>query len=160
VYPGTFGPADYLRAGVEFRWPQAPRIDGGTANLDVYSSAAASSAYTAHRVDVSQDDVSFVVWSPAARLAFGYAWRRADFPWVGLWEENHARPGLPWNGAALTCGVEFGVSPIPESRREMIARGPLFDTPTFRWIPARTVVEVEYCATLQPAPALPGRIEC
>lgn len=160
VYPGTFGPADYLRASAEFRWPHAPRVDGGTADLGVYTSADRSSAYTAHRVDVSRDDASFVAWSPGPRLAFGYAWRREDFPWIGLWEENHARPGIPWNGATLTCGVEFGVSPIPESRREMIERGRLFETPTFRWIPARTTVEVEYRATLRPAAALPDRLEC
>jgi hypothetical protein len=56
--------------------------------------------------------------------------------------------------------MEFGVSPIPESRRAMIVRGRLFDTPTFRWIPARTTVEVEYCATLRPADAIPDNLEC
>ena len=29
---------------------------------------------------------------------------------------------VPWNGQTLTCGMEFGVSPFPESRREMIER--------------------------------------
>ena len=28
--------------------------------------------------------------SPASKLAFGYVWRRADFPWLGIWEENHS----------------------------------------------------------------------
>ena len=32
-------------------------------------------------------------------------------------------------------GMEFGVSPFPESRRQMIDRGRLFDVPTYRWIP-------------------------
>ena len=155
VYPGTFGPADYLHPGAEFRWPRAPRADGGMADLRVFTAAQSSSAYTAHRMNRASDRASFIAYSPAARLAFGYAWRRKDFPWVGLWEENHARTGAPWSGQTLTCGVEFGVSPIPESRREMIERGPLFDTPTFRWIPARTAVEVEYYAVLRPAAAKP-----
>jgi hypothetical protein len=149
VYPGTFGPADYLRAGAEFTWPHAPRATGGTADLGVYSNAPSSSAYTAHRMTVASSRASWVAYSPQLRLAFGYEWQRQDFPWLGIWEENHARRNAPWNGAALTCGLEFGVSPIPESRREMIERGRLFDTPTFRWIPARGSVEVYYLASLR-----------
>src|SRR6266545_4105798 len=160
VYPGTFGPADHLKAGAEFTWPHAPRRSGGYADMRVYSSAPSSSAYTAHRMNVEREDAFFVAFSPAAQLAFGYAWRRADFPWVGIWEENHARPNAPWNGEALTCGFEFGVSPIPESRRDMIERGRLFDVPAFRWIPARSAVEVEYCAVLRPAASVPDSVEC
>ena len=43
-------------------------------------------------------------------------WRRADFPWMGIWEENHSRTAAPWNGRTLTRGLEFGVSPMPEKR--------------------------------------------
>jgi len=160
VFPGTFGPSDYLEAGAEFTWPDAPRKGGGAVDMRVYTDAPSSSAYTAHRMNVVRDDAFFVAFSPVARLAFGYAWRRRDFPWLGIWEENHARPNAPWNGQALTCGMEFGVSPIPESRRDMIERGRLFDTPTFRWIPARAAVEVEYCAVLRPADAIPDNLEC
>jgi hypothetical protein len=160
AFPGTFGPADYLRPAVEFHWPHAPRQDGGTADMRVYSAAASSSAYTAHRMNVDRGGAFFAAFSPRVGFAFGYAWRRADFPWLGIWEENHARQNAPWSGRALTCGMEFGVSPIPESRRAMIERGRLFDTPTFRWIPARTTVEVEYCATLRPADAIPDNLEC
>jgi hypothetical protein len=149
VYPGAFGPADYLRVGAEFTWPHAPRANGGTTNLDVYSNAASSSAYTAHRMAVTSDHASWSAYSPALGLEFGYRWRRQDFPWLGIWEENHARRNPPWNGQALTCGLEFGVSPFPETRRQMIERGRLFDTPTFRWIPARGSVEVEYLAALR-----------
>ena len=40
--------------------------------------------------------------------------------------------------------MEFGVSPMPESRREMTERGQLFGVPTYRWLPARSRIEVEY----------------
>jgi hypothetical protein len=155
VFDATFGPGDYLVPGAEFQWPQAPRGDGGPADLRVYTNAPVSSAYTAHLMDLTRETAFFVAFSPSARLAFGYAWRRADFPWLGIWEENHSRTTPPWNGRTLTRGMEFGVSPMPETRRQMIERGRVFDTPTFRWIPARTRVEVEYCATLLPAAAVP-----
>lgn len=159
VFEGPFGPADYLAPGAEFEWPEAPRGGGGVRDLRTYTDLDASSAYTAHQMDPLREHAYFVAFSPAARLAFGYVWRRADFPWMGIWEENHARPAAPWNGRTLTCGLEFGVSPFPETRREMVERGPLFGVPTFRWIPARRTVDVEYWAVLQPADALPDRLD-
>jgi hypothetical protein len=159
VFPGQFGPGHYLVAGAEFTWPHAPAPGGGTVDLRTYPAAASSSAYTAHRMDPRHETSSFITFSPAAGLAFGYLWRTADFPWLGLWEENRSRPWAPWNGRARTWGLEFGVSPLPESRRQMIERGPTFGTPGFRWLPARRRVEVEYRAVLRPAAAMPASIE-
>ena len=159
VFPGDFGTAGYLKRGAEFTWPHAPGKDGGTVDLRRYPSFASSGAYTAHRMDPRREDASFITFSKTAGLAFGYVWRTADFPWLGLWEENRSRAGAPWNGRTRTWGLEFGVSPMPEPRREMIERGRTFDTPGFRWIPARRRVEVEYRATLRPATAMPASIE-
>lgn len=155
VFEGTFGPADYLKPATDFDWPNAPRVNGGTSDLRTFSSAPASSAYTVQQMDPAQEDAFVAAFSPAAGLTFGCVWRRADFPWLGLWEENRARPNAPWSGRAVTWGLEFGVSPFPETRRRMIERGRLFDTPTVRWIPARQTVEVEYWLMLVPASAPP-----
>jgi hypothetical protein len=159
VYAGQVGPADYLEAGAEFAWPHAPRRGGGTVDLRRYPGASSSSAYTAQRISQGLDEGSFIAFSPSAGFAFGYVWTRADFPWIGRWEENRARTAPPWNRETRALGLEFGVSPVPESRRDMIARGRLFDTPAFRWIPARTRVEVRYRAVLQPAAAMPASLE-
>ena len=62
-------------------------------------------------MDPGQETAFFVAFSPAARLAFGYVWQRADFPWMGIWEENcqpvpaaverrHADPRA-WSSAPL-----------------------------------------------------------
>jgi hypothetical protein len=93
------------------------------------------------------------------RLAFGYVWRREDFPWMGIWEENFSRMQQPWAGQSLTRGMEFGVSPFAESRREMIDRGRLFGVPTYRWIPAASRVSVEYWCVSQTAGAIPEALE-
>lgn len=155
VFEETFGPADYLVAGAEFEWPSAPLVAGGVAALGTYRSADASSAYTTHLMDPNRRDAFFIAFAPQHRLAFGYLWRREDFPWLGIWEENHARRGTPWNGQSLTCGLEFGASPFPETRRAMIDRGRLFGVPTFRWLPARQTVEIDYRVVTQAATALP-----
>jgi hypothetical protein len=159
VFEHAFGADDYLLAGATFDWPFAPRVDGGTTDLRRFTSAAASSAYTAHLMDAAREHAYFVAFSPKARLAFGYVWRRQDFPWLGIWEENHSRSHAPWNSATLACGMEFGASPMPESRREMIDRGRLFDVPTYRWIPAKSRVEAEYWAIIRDADAVPELLE-
>jgi hypothetical protein len=159
VFEGTFGPADYLASGAEFDWPNAPRASGGTHDLRRFPGGNPSSAYTAQLMDAAREHGFFVAFSPASRLAFGYVWRRAEFPWMGIWEENRARPSAPWNRETITRGMEFGVSPFPETRRQMIERGPLFGTPTFRWIPAGGRVGVEYWAILRSAASIPETLE-
>jgi hypothetical protein len=155
VFEGGFGDADYLQPGTVFDWPIAPRSNGGAADLRLLTDAGRSSGYTAHMVDPGRAQAFFVAFRPDIRLAFGYVWKRSDFPWLGIWEENRSRTSPPWNGTALTRGMEFGVSPFPESRRQMIDRGHLFNVPTYRWIPARSRVEVEYWAIVQSADAVP-----
>ncbi len=158
-FDGAFGSADYLVAGAEFDWPMAPAIGGGHADLRRSRAAPPSSAYTAHLLDPGRTHAFFVAHSPRHQLAFGYIWRRADFPWLGIWEENASRTTPPWNGAGLTRGMEFGVSPFPETRRQMVDRGRLFDTPTYRWIPARSSVSVEYWMLLSQAAEIPDALE-
>ena len=114
-----------------------------------------SSAYTAHLMNPERPHGFFVAHSPRHQLAFGYIWRRPDFPWLGIWEEHASRAAPPWNGVGLTRGMEFGVSPFPETRREMIDRGRLFDVPTFRWIPAKSRVETVYWAIARDADVVP-----
>jgi|YNPMSStandDraft_1061717.scaffolds.fasta_scaffold00352_24 hypothetical protein len=147
-----------LKIGAEFDWPWAPHQDGGVVDLRVFTDAPVSGEFTTHLMDPVREHAWFVAWSPAARIAFGYVWRQADFPWMGIWEENYCRLGPPWNGQTLTRGMEFGVSPMPENRRRMIARREMFGVPAFRWIPARTRWEVRYAAFLFPAPTVPEEV--
>ena len=155
VFEGQFGVADYLQAGSDFDWPNGPRVDGGAADLRLFTDAAMSSAYTAHLMDPLREDAFFVAYSPDYQLSFGCIWKQADFPWLGIWEENHSRTAPPWNQETLARGMEFGVSPMPETRRSMIDRGRLFGVPTYRWIPARSQVVVEYWIVTARAQAIP-----
>jgi hypothetical protein len=159
VFESAFGTHDYLRFSGEFDWPNAPLLAEGTADLQLFTGAPASNAYTAHLMDPTQEHAFFVAYSPQSHLAFGYVWRRADFPWMGIWEENHSRSAAPWNGRALTRGMEFGVSPFPEPRRQMVDRGSLFGTRTYRWLPANKRLSVEYWARTLTAHRVPERLE-
>ena len=122
VYENDFGADMYLQKGAQFDWPAASRADGGTSDLRVMNPGPASSAYTSQLMDPRAEHAFFVAFSPAFHMAFGYIWKRVDFPWLGIWEENHSRKSSPWNGRTLARGMEFGLSPFPEPRRKMVER--------------------------------------
>jgi hypothetical protein len=157
VFESAFGAHDYLRPGAEFDWPMAPAMDGRVADLRVFSDAKQSSAYTAHLMN-RDATAFFVAFSPRFELAIAYVWKGADFPWMGIWEENHSRSNPPWNGRTMTRGMEFGVSPMPETRDAMVQRGTLFGVPTFRRIAAGESIAVEYCVVLEPATIVPDSV--
>jgi hypothetical protein len=159
VFEGAFGTADYLQAGATFDWPIAPRANGGVTDLRVFTDASSSSAFTTHLMDRQRRDAFFVAFKADERFAFGYVWAQADFPWLGIWEENRSRRHAPWNGKALTRGMEFGVSPFPETRRQMVDRGSLFSTPTYRWLPAKGRLSVEYWIVIRSVDAVPEVLE-
>jgi hypothetical protein len=159
VLESAFGSADYLVPAAEFDWPDAPRTGGGVADLRIYTASQKSGAYTAHLMDPREPHAFFVAFSRPMRLAFGYVWKQQDFPWMGIWEENRSRLHAPWSGQTVTRGMEFGVSPFPETRRQMIERGQLFGVPAYRWIPAKTRVEVAYWIVAHAAEQIPGKLD-
>jgi len=158
AFESDFGVTAYMKTGAVFDWPNVPRKDGGSSDLRVYTDAPASSAFSTHLMDPHQSTAFFTAFSPKLGLALSYIWKREDFPWLGIWEENHSRTNPPWNGKTLTRGMEFGASPMPESRRQMIERGSLFGVPAFRWIPAKGSVRAEYWALLEPATKVPETV--
>ena len=138
----TLGPPFLVSGSTEFR-------STATRSLEL------SPAYSTHLMDPAREQAWFMAFSPQSKTLFGYIWKRADFPWLGIWEENRGRKQPPWNGRTLTRGMEFGASPIPESRRAMVDRGNLFGVPAYRWIEAKRKLRVEYRAFLTPAERIP-----
>lgn len=142
----------------EFAWPNCPLKSGGIEDLRIYTKGPVSGGFTTHLMDPAQEQAFFLAWSPSTKVLFGYVWKQKDFPWIARWEEHHLRTDLPWNGKAMTCGMEFGVSPFVESRRKMVERGSLFGVPGYRWAPAKSKVNVEYCAFITTAEQIPESV--
>jgi hypothetical protein len=140
--------------GLDFDWPMLPHPDGPREDLQIFTDVESSGRYTTTLMDPHRDQAYFLAWSPTSKVLLGYQWKRSDFPWIGIWEENYSRHNAPWNGATLTRGMEFGASPLPEPRRKMIDRNTLFGTPCYRWIPAREKVTVEYKAFIRMSEAI------
>ena len=158
VYPSEFGPDMHFKPAAEFDWPMVPLSAGGFADLRIVSAAPASE-YTAHLTDPQRTGPFFVAFAPAYRLTFAYLWKHEDFPWLGIWRENSSRKHRPWEGRALVLGLEFGASPMPESRRDMVDRSRLFDVPTYRWLAANERLQAEYWVIMQTADRIPESID-
>ena len=159
----TLGPPFLERGKTQFRAPavksRALGKSGGEPPERLLTTADQSAGYTAHLLDPTVDLGWFTAHSPVSNVCIGYVWNRSDFPWLGVWEENHCRASAPWNKRTLTRGMEFGVSPFPEPRRHMIGRGTLFDTPGYRWIDAASKLHVEYYAAVTPGTAIPESLD-
>lgn len=149
----TLGPPFLECGSTQFRAPAEPK------DFETYTSTPRSGGYSTHLLDAKHERAWFFGYSPGLGILFGYVWRRNDFPWLGVWEENCSRSHAPWNGRTLARGMEFGVSPFPETRRAMIERQKLLDTACYRWAPARARLEAEYYAAIAPAAAIPETIE-
>jgi len=157
TYPVELSPHQPYKPWTEFQWPHAPHKDGSTIDLTTMPALARSAGVTGHLVEEHREQGWFLAWHPRMKVLTGYLWKRADFPWISLWEENRSRDLPPWNGQTITRGVEFGVSPFAEARRSMIARGSLFETSVYRWLPARAKVTAEYLAFVRLAETLPDQ---
>ena len=143
----------------EFNWPLCPLKTGGTEDFRTYTKSPISGGFTTHLMDPAQKHAYFLSWSPTSKVLFGYVWNQNDFPWLARWEEHHLRTAPPWNGQGVTCGMEFGASPFVESRRKMVERGSLFGVPTYRWAPAYSKVNVEYCAFITTSDQIPDSVQ-
>jgi hypothetical protein len=144
--PGGYGGKALLESGREFQWPLAPASTGGEVDLSRCLIKKGLGIIASLLLDPARD-VQFVgALNTRHRLLFAYCFRRTDYPWVTIWEENCARENPPWNGQAQTRGLEFGSAPLPVTRREAFTRGPIFGTPTFSTVPARGRLTIPYVA--------------
>jgi hypothetical protein len=150
--PDSYGGKTLLECGKEFQWPFAPASSGGEVDLSHCLIRKGSGIIASLLLDPARDIQYVAALNTRHHILFAYCFRRADYPWVTIWEENCARESAPWNGRTQTRGLEFGSLPLPVTRREAFARGPLFATPTFSTVPARGRLTIPYVAFLAHLP--------
>jgi len=152
TFPHGYEGKALLESSRDFRWPHAPAASGGTVDLSQSFIQAGLGFVATVLLDPRREAESVTALNTRHHLLFGYCFRRRDFPWIAIWEENQARAEAPWNGCCQARGLEFGSTPFPLGRRESLANGPLFGTPTFSTIPARGRMTAAYVAFLVRVP--------
>lgn len=126
-----------LIPGKDFQWPMAPGLDGKQVNL---RETPAQPHFLDHAVTLL-DPTRELEWAtainPGKKLIIGYVFRRAEYPWLQYW--GNYPPNLK-----MARGMEFSTQPFDVSRREVLSEGPMFDTPTYRWLPAKSKIKSRF----------------
>ncbi|MFY9910932.1 MAG: hypothetical protein WCF22_17645 [Candidatus Sulfotelmatobacter sp.] len=151
VCPPGYSKRIFLQPDAEFIWPEAPRKDGGRSNLRTTPDERFEH-YTAQLLDPGLDIAFISACNPKQGLLVVYAFLRADFPWVGNWEERNNRTSAPWKGRTFCRGIEFSTTPFSVPRRETVDQGRLFGKQTYRWLPAKSSLTVRFLIMLFKVP--------
>lgn len=141
-----------LEPDAAFEWPLAPMQPGAMHDLRT-TPEGRYSRYTMQLLDPALQIAWTAIANPAQQLLLLYVFRRADFPWVGNWEERFHRTYSPWDGKTFCRGIEFSTTPWAIPRRETISAGPVFSERTWRWLPAQSRRSVRYITALLTIPA-------
>ena len=91
--------------------------------------------------------------NPQLGLLCGYVWRRADFPWLGMWDEHRDRVAPPWGGRTVARGLEFGLSPFAHGKAAMQKLGSLFGVPVLGTLKAGETRKAAWRIFIAPVPA-------
>jgi hypothetical protein len=151
VCPASYSPRFSLQPDAEFTWPNAPTKKRTRVNLRT-TPAQRFGHYTAQLLNPRLEIGFIAACNPRLKLLVVYAFRRADFPWVGNWEERYSRTQAPWRGKTFCRGLEFSTTPFSIPRRETIEQGPLFGESTYRWLPAKSRARVRFVISLFEVP--------
>lgn len=126
-----------LTSGQDFTWPLAPGLDGKMINLRQTPAEPHFLDHAATLLDPGRELEWATAINPQKRLIIGYMFRRDDYPWIQYW-------GWYPPSRKMARGMEFGTQPFDVPRREAISTGQMFDTPTYRWLPAKSKINTRF----------------
>jgi hypothetical protein len=131
------GPTRQLQSYVDFNWPLAPTVDGNTFDVRTAAMAPGTTEHVTSLMDPSRTTAFVTALHTERRLLIGWVFRRDDFPWVQTW--------LSYPGPnRMARGLEFATQPYDLPRADVLRQGPLFDTPVFRILPAKSKVTANF----------------
>ncbi|HUP03240.1 MAG TPA: hypothetical protein VMU19_04590 [Bryobacteraceae bacterium] len=134
TYPGGRGGGRIpFTQGTDFTWPMAPGTDGKPVDVRVVPSGVAWSAHTTTLMDPAGKYGWVTIMNTGRHYLLGYVFRREEFPWV----QNYMQYSTDgWMGR----GLEFATQPFDLPHRDMVELGKMFDTPVYRWLPAKSKI--------------------
>ena len=126
-----------LQSGKDFTWPLAPGLDGKQIDLRQTPENPHYLDHATTLLDPTRELEWVTALNPKKRLIFGYVFRRTEYPWLQYWG-NYPPTGK------MARGLEFSTQPYDVSRREVVSAGTMFDTPMFRWLPAKSKIRTKF----------------
>lgn len=141
-----------LSSNEEFQWPHAPLLEGGKVDLTRPFLKHGLGFVVAILLDKKRDVGFIAAVNRKLGLLIAYCFKRSDFPWVAIWEENLGISAVPWKQRTRARGLEFSTTPLPVLRREAFFSGQLFDEPTLTCVPAMGAKTIHYVALLAKVP--------
>lgn len=135
-----------LASGQDFLWPNAPGLAGQIVDMRTTPESPHFLDHTATLLDPAREFGWTTALNLKRGLLLGYVFRRADYPWLQTWG-NYPSTGK------FARGMEFSTQPYDLPRRETAANGPMFDTPTFRWLPAKSKIQTRFLFFYTSVPA-------
>jgi hypothetical protein len=144
--PSGYGDDSLVANDEQFSWPYVPlqQPQNGVADLRQPFAVRGKGVTAAVLLDPGRQVEYILAVNEKWRIGVGYCFRRGDFPWMMVWEENCVRTDRPWNGTTQARGMEFGTTPLPIGREETLRRGRLFDTPSWCVIPGNGAKTARY----------------
>jgi hypothetical protein len=126
-----------LAPGKDFTWPMAEGLDGSRVDMSAVPENPHFIDHASTLLDPSRKLEWVAALNASKKLIYGYVFRREDYPWIQHWGNY---PSVP----ALVRGLEFGTQPYDVSRRQVISSNSMFDTPLYRWLPAKSKIESHF----------------
>ena len=145
---GDEGAPDYGSLG---SWPVGAPGDGPR-DYRRFSPEAPSIKMAFFLLDPKRDVQFITALNTKYRLLVGYVFRRSDYPWLMVWEENRRLTEPPWNGETETRGMEFGNTRIPGSAKEYFKKPEMYGEPTFGWLDGHAKVTKRYLSFIAEVP--------
>ena len=129
--------------GRELAWPLGADENGA---VDLHRVRRDGPVLVNHfLVDPAREWGFFTALHPGKRLLFGYAFPRADFKWLNVWESN--------TPLMLTRGMEFSNTPVHGTMKVLAKTPSVFGVPAFEWLNAKGRLQKRYCAFNVTVPA-------
>jgi hypothetical protein len=158
TWPHGYEGKECLHSSRPFHWPLAPARRGGLLDLRHPLQRPRTGLVATVLLDPNKEIGYIAALNSEYGILLGYCFRREDFPWTAIWEENRALTGPPWKGRTRALGLEFGTTAFPVGRREAFIQPELWRTPTHALVPARSRKTVRYLAFLSTVPAAFGEV--
>src|SRR5260221_567610 len=126
-----------LPSFVDFNWPMAPTLDGRLFDLRSAPLKPGALEHSTSLLDPSRRLAFVTALHPDKKLLIGWVFRREEFPWIQTWLSYPA-------ANRMVRGMEFATQHFDLPRADVLKAGPLFETPVFRVLPAKSTISSSF----------------